>query len=621
MKEISDILTKEEIKELEQEGYTPLEIIGEGNTRHVVEVLYKKGDFQEKRVIKIPKNEDEIDENSICTLINLSKGDPNRKELVCASDIGYHPNVIKVIDNIKLDGKIANIEEYLSGRSLEKLIKDNGPFAKRENAEDKKLFEQIIKGIIKGVSYLNEDKKKLHRDIKPSNIIVSWDGETRITDLQNATQIKELPSYELLPTRGGTACTHPKLLNAVVNGKKTCANKKTELYAIGSTIYYTLTGRYPFNYNIVYDNNGTEIDLGDKKIKITLRNNGNELKEITNEDHKKELKKSLKAVPWQYRKLLGRCLSLDDKFKEFSLFGDISGKYSIHQLEKDFEKASKSKRQLVLEQIRKKGPWVLLSMLIAGIAGWGIGTAINRANTVETPTLQQLLVSREYDHLPIKEFNMDKEAVKEYLKNDIIEVKEKLQQYNKKDIKKLLGDAHFVTTRSIGVDERLLNALILSCVLEDKEIRNKFADEEKRINPTLVPNNFVLNCIDMNPYYWTDEKHLNSYLKGKQKTLWAAKYLMQNYAFGDDVADVFAKYFCSREEMAIAMQNTGTYHYFPSDKNRTVAVGMSGMKMQSNGGYGSEMPQTEKRFINRALALYFIMDKEGNFTITDPSKD
>ncbi|MCL6500709.1 MAG: hypothetical protein K6T16_01595 [Candidatus Pacearchaeota archaeon] len=113
MKGIEKILTKEEWNTLQEKGYTPLEVIGEGNTRYVIEVLYKNGDFQEKRVIKILKNGNEIDDNSICTLINLSKGDPNKKELVCASDIGYHPNIVKVIDNIKLNGKIVNALDVL----------------------------------------------------------------------------------------------------------------------------------------------------------------------------------------------------------------------------------------------------------------------------------------------------------------------------------------------------------------------------------------------------------------------------------------------------------------------------------------------------------------------------
>lgn len=615
MKTINEILTEEELNTLKQKGYVPIEVIGEGNTRYVIEVLYKNGDFQEKRVIKIPKNGNEIDDNSVCTLINLSKGDPNKKELVCASDIGYHPNIVKVIDNTRLNGKIVNVEEYLSGRSLEELVKCNGPFVKKGQMHAKESFEKIFKGVIQGMHYLNESKRKLHRDIKPSNILVTYDNEAKLTDLQNAISIDSL-DYESLPTRGGTVCTHPKLLNAVVNGNRTHADKKTELYAFGATLYYALTGEYPFKYNIVRDENGTEISLGKETIKIALRNNGNAIKEITKEEHEKELKEALKKVPWQYRKLLKRCLGFDNEDRGYTLFS----------LDNDFKKACKSKRQKIIEQLKKKSPWVSAIAFLAFIGGYGIGLGINSAYNVTSPTLQQLLLDREKFDSSIKKFNINEENVKQYLKTEIDYVKKELQNpYNKKKIKEIQEEMHFIAKRSQSVDERLINALILSCAFEDEEARERLAKIKKRLKSTLVPNSFVLNCMD--PYRRTDEKHLEQVVNETEKRLWAVKYLMQNYSFGDDVADVFAKYFCSREEIAIAMQKTGNYSYFPKIDTSTSPIGMKLHTVRK--GYGEALPITERKLINRALALYFSMDKNGKFITTDstlatlasPSKD
>jgi len=599
-KEISDILTKEEVEELNKRGYRPLRVIGEGNTRYVLEVKYTSpsGDFHKIRVVKIPKNGNEINSGhgiSAWAKISMSRGDLNNKELNCAGEIN-HPNVANLIDSFKLNSKTVNVEEYINGRSLEERVQDWGPI------KDNKNFERIFKKVIDGLFYLNEDKGILHRDIKPSNIMVNG-KEVKITDLQNASYKKDI-NDEILPTRGGTACTHPKLLNSVVKNKKTSADDKTEIYALGATMYYALTGKFPFAYNLIYDNNGVEIDSGKEKIKVSLSKNGDRIKEITKEEHEKELKRSLKKVPYQYRKLLHKSLSLNDKFKD----------YNFYQLKEDFKKSYKSKRQLILEQIKRKGSIALLTALGSGSLAFLFGLGMSSGNKYlkAQPTLQDVLRSKEYEYVNTIPANniaesMSIKELRPYYKN----LEEKLRDH-KEEINQALEHTHFIATRHKGVDERLLNALIFSCILENKKNVNELDKKEGKISPYLIPKYFV-QAIG-NDYSKNSNFPPVYALNDIQEIGLAAKYLTQNYNFNDNVADVYAKYFCSREEIATAMQKTGNSSYFPR-------IGSATNNNTLSEGYGSYLPPEKQKLINRAIAIYLSMDKSGKLDGKDGKLD
>jgi serine/threonine protein kinase len=287
---------------LKKAGYDLLWVTGEGNTRYAI--LTGEG-----VTIKVPKNPNQIDRNSICTLINLSKRDPNANEINYIKEIS-HPNVISIIDTIQLKGKTATVEDMLFAESLEDFVEEHGP------VQD--MFKKVFEKVIDGQYYLNKEKQILHRDIKPSNIFFRNFNEIKIGDLQNAVYKKDA-SEEALPTRGGTLCTHPELLNSVIKGTKTKATDRTEAYALGITMYYSLTGKYPFKYNLARQENGREIEVGKEKIKVGLTKNNNPIEEITKEEHETELKKSLKEIPRKYRKMIYHCLSMDEQFKDYDI--------------------------------------------------------------------------------------------------------------------------------------------------------------------------------------------------------------------------------------------------------------------------------------------------------------
>jgi serine/threonine protein phosphatase PrpC len=91
--------------------------------------------------------------------------------------------------------------------------------------------------VARGVGALHR-RSVIHRDIKPENIHLGDDGEVRILDFGVA---ESGFAAGTLPSRAGTpSYLAPELLSGA------SANEQTDLYALGVTLYYALTRRYPY---------------------------------------------------------------------------------------------------------------------------------------------------------------------------------------------------------------------------------------------------------------------------------------------------------------------------------------------------------------------------------------
>ncbi|RMF55253.1 hypothetical protein D6745_02770, partial [Candidatus Woesearchaeota archaeon] len=294
--EASHGLTRDEIAKIKSRGYEILERINEGQTRTAYLVRYKSGKVSKLRVLKIPKGE--VSPDSICTIINRSKRDLDLREVIVLNEV-YHPNIAEVLDSFSIGGRTFNVEAYYEGSDLEQLVKRMGPL------KDPERIRSIFSQLISAVKYLNLEEGILHRDIKPSNILVTRNGTVKLTDLQNAAKISEIKDRSM-PTRGGTPYTHVELLNSLLTGRTSSASPETEMYAVGATLYYALTGENPFNYRIIPSEDGREIKIGNEVYHIKLKDREQEIKAISEERHERNLKAALKKVPKRYRNLVYR---------------------------------------------------------------------------------------------------------------------------------------------------------------------------------------------------------------------------------------------------------------------------------------------------------------------------
>lgn len=231
--------------------------------RDVYEAFYIFPNGQQKRVIiKVPKTE----KASIQARINLSRGDPNRRDAEKLISLN-HPNIVQIIDTLEYEDSIITIEKFYDAQSLQQHVEMFGPILNQDKFLD--IFSQTAEAL----RYLHLGKRMLHRDVKPSNFLIGIDGKVKLTDFQFAASLDEVIE-KALPTRGGTQYTHPKMLEELLSGRESCVTVGAELYSLGAVMYYVLTGEHLFDFALVEDDYGPKIEIEGKPMRIAIAQEG-----------------------------------------------------------------------------------------------------------------------------------------------------------------------------------------------------------------------------------------------------------------------------------------------------------------------------------------------------------
>lgn len=155
--------------------------------------------------------------------------------LVEAKAIGRlsHKNIVTVYDVGKDNETIYIAMEYLEGRSFNDVMK--------ENRMSINSFVDIGAQIAETLNYAHE-KGIVHRDIKPSNIILTSDGQVKLTDFGIA-RIED--PDECRQTRAGEILGTPLYMSPEqVNCQE--VDGRSDLYSLGVILYELTTGKKPF---------------------------------------------------------------------------------------------------------------------------------------------------------------------------------------------------------------------------------------------------------------------------------------------------------------------------------------------------------------------------------------
>ena len=147
-----------------------------------------------------------------------------------------HPNLAKTLDVGQAGNVHFMILEYVPGESLYQLVKQRhgGPLRVPDAA---RFFLKVVDGLEAA-----HNAGLIHRDIKPSNLMVTPDGDARILDLGLArSEEEERPLTREHVVVGTLDYASPEQL-----GNAACADRRSDLYSLGCTIYFSLAGRPPF---------------------------------------------------------------------------------------------------------------------------------------------------------------------------------------------------------------------------------------------------------------------------------------------------------------------------------------------------------------------------------------
>jgi serine/threonine protein kinase len=163
----------------------------------------------------------------------------NHPRLVAALDAGQDGNVYYLVT------------EYVPGMDLRKLIRQQGPL-------DVPTAASIISQVAEGLEYAHA-QGIIHRDVKPGNVLVSPDGEAKLSDLGFASPLDS--SLESDPRYGKIAGTADYLSPDQIRDPRRPA-PAWDIYSLGCTLYYAVTGKVPFPGGTTADRPGRIANCG-----------------------------------------------------------------------------------------------------------------------------------------------------------------------------------------------------------------------------------------------------------------------------------------------------------------------------------------------------------------------
>src|SRR3989440_7060152 len=154
-----------------------------------------------------------------------------RREAQAAAGL-QHPNVVSVYDRGAYDGTFYIAMEYLPGRSLKQLIRQEAPL-------DPIRAIDITLQILKAARFAHR-RGVIHRDLKPHNVIVDESDNAKVTDFG----IARAGASDMTET-GSIMGTAQYLSPEQAQGHAVSAG--SDLYSIGVVLDGMLTGRGPFD--------------------------------------------------------------------------------------------------------------------------------------------------------------------------------------------------------------------------------------------------------------------------------------------------------------------------------------------------------------------------------------
>src|SRR3954447_26973065 len=275
-----------------------------------------------------------------------------RREASAAAGL-QHPNVVGVFDRGEYDGTYYIAMEYLPGKTLKDVIREESPI------DQLRAIDYAIQ-ILQAASFAHR-RGVVHRDIKPHNVIVGGDGRLKVTDFG----IARAGASEMTET-GSIMGTAQYLSPEQAQGQRVGA--QSDLYSIGVVVYEMLTGRVPFT--------------GESAVSIALKHVSEEPPAL----------RSLRPdVHPRLEQAVGRALLKDPAQRYASADEFIAALQQAREAVASGEPASGTSTFVPVaaeEEHDPRGPrwpWVVLALVLLGVAAWVVFAKPFSTTLVEVP--------------------------------------------------------------------------------------------------------------------------------------------------------------------------------------------------------------------------------------------
>jgi serine/threonine-protein kinase len=144
-----------------------------------------------------------------------------------------HPNIVTVIDRGDDDGRQYIVFEHVEGENLKELAVRSGRLPVRQALE-------LVLAVADGLAFAHA-QGLVHRDVKPQNVLLSDEGEVKVTDFGIARSLH----VEHGVTQTGTVLgTGEYLAPEQASGGQ--VSPATDVYSLGVVLWELLAGDVPF---------------------------------------------------------------------------------------------------------------------------------------------------------------------------------------------------------------------------------------------------------------------------------------------------------------------------------------------------------------------------------------
>lgn len=153
-----------------------------------------------------------------------------------------HPNIVRVFDTPLIDGMQCLAMEYVRGRNVQQIL---ARLAELDKTMEPSIVLRIMSQVLRGLDYAHNFRladgtplNLVHRDVTPGNVLVSFDGDVKLTDFGIAKHEMSAVSTTVGIVKGKARYLAPEQ----ILGEK--ASPRSDIFSSASVVVEMLTG-YP----------------------------------------------------------------------------------------------------------------------------------------------------------------------------------------------------------------------------------------------------------------------------------------------------------------------------------------------------------------------------------------
>jgi hypothetical protein len=212
-----------------------------------------------------------------------------------------HANIVRIYDFVADHRAAAISMEYVDGATLSALKLDK-PARVFTTAEIRSWLGQLTEAL----TYAHTRGKVVHRDLKPANLMITQEGELKITDFGIARGISD--SVSRVSAQAGTSGTPLYMSPQQMLGEKPAVTD--DVYSLGAMLYELLTGKPPFY-------SGNVVLQVQTKSPPSL------------DERRRELEVTGETVPAHWEQAIAACLAKDSRDRPQSV-AELGQRLGLH---------------------------------------------------------------------------------------------------------------------------------------------------------------------------------------------------------------------------------------------------------------------------------------------------